>query len=45
MKHKQRCEWPADNDLMLKYHDEEWGTPVHDGDGHHGIRTDESALQ
>ena len=30
MKHKQRCEWPADNDLMLKYHDEEWGTPVHD---------------
>ena len=25
-----RCEWPADNDLMIKYHDEEWGTPVHD---------------
>ena len=26
-----RCEWTAgDNDLMLAYHDEEWGVPVHD---------------
>jgi len=26
----KRCEWPLGNDLMLKYHDEEWGVPVHD---------------
>jgi len=25
-----RCPWPADNDLMIRYHDAEWGTPVHD---------------
>lgn len=25
-----RCPWPADDELMIKYHDEEWGTPVHD---------------
>ena len=24
------CEWPANNELMIKYHDEEWGLPVHD---------------
>jgi DNA-3-methyladenine glycosylase I len=23
-----RCEWP-NNELMIKYHDEEWGVPVH----------------
>jgi len=26
----KRCEWPGNNELMTKYHDEEWGTPVHD---------------
>ena len=26
----KRCEWPGNNELMVKYHDEEWGTPVHD---------------
>lgn len=25
-----RCEWPSSNPLMITYHDEEWGTPVHD---------------
>jgi len=25
-----RCEWPTGNELMMKYHDEEWGMPVHD---------------
>jgi DNA-3-methyladenine glycosylase I len=25
-----RCEWGGDDPLMIKYHDEEWGTPVHD---------------
>ena len=30
----QRCAWAAGGDeLMLAYHDEEWGTPSHD-DGH-----------
>jgi DNA-3-methyladenine glycosylase I len=27
---KSRCTWPADDPLMLRYHDEEWGVPVHD---------------
>lgn len=26
----KRCEWPGNNELMIAYHDEEWGTPVHD---------------
>jgi DNA-3-methyladenine glycosylase I len=25
----QRCDW-ATNDLAIRYHDEEWGVPVHD---------------
>ena len=24
-----RCEWAA-SDLMITYHDEEWGVPLHD---------------
>lgn len=27
---KTRCLWPADDELMIRYHDEEWGTPLHD---------------
>ena len=27
---KKRCEWPGDDPLMVRYHDEEWGVPVHD---------------
>jgi DNA-3-methyladenine glycosylase I len=27
---KQRCAWPGDDELMLRYHDEEWGLPVHE---------------
>ena len=27
---KNRCPWPADDDLMIKYHDTEWGVPLHD---------------
>ena len=27
---KRRCEWPGVDELMLAYHDTEWGTPVHD---------------
>jgi DNA-3-methyladenine glycosylase I len=26
---KQRCTWPS-NELAIRYHDEEWGKPVHD---------------
>ena len=25
-----RCTWPGSDPLMLAYHDEEWGTPLHD---------------
>ncbi len=25
-----RCDWGTSDPLLLKYHDEEWGTPVHD---------------
>lgn len=27
---KNRCEWPGNSEMMLKYHDEEWGKPLHD---------------
>jgi len=27
---KNSCAWPGSSDLMIKYHDEEWGVPVHD---------------
>jgi DNA-3-methyladenine glycosylase I len=26
---KQRCPWPSDDSLMIKYHDKEWGVPLH----------------
>lgn len=29
-KNKKRCDWPGTNQLMIAYHDEEWGVPVHD---------------
>jgi len=25
----KRCDWVGDNPLMIKYHDEEWGVPLH----------------
>lgn len=25
-----KCSWPGNDALMVKYHDEEWGVPVHD---------------
>lgn len=24
------CEWPSNDPLMIQYHDEEWGVPLHD---------------
>jgi DNA-3-methyladenine glycosylase I len=29
MKAKTRCPWPSDNRIMIKYHDKEWGVPLH----------------
>ncbi len=26
---KKSCSWPTDDPLMIKYHDKEWGKPVH----------------
>ncbi len=26
----QRCDWPGSDELMIKYHDDEWGVPNHD---------------
>lgn len=26
----RRCSWPGEDALMIAYHDEEWGVPVHD---------------
>ncbi|MBI4930889.1 MAG: DNA-3-methyladenine glycosylase I [Bacteroidetes bacterium] len=30
MKTANRCPWPSNDPLMIKYHDEEWGKPLHD---------------
>ncbi|MDD1674250.1 MAG: DNA-3-methyladenine glycosylase I [Methanomicrobiales archaeon] len=30
MSNKIRCAWAGENLLMIRYHDEEWGVPVHD---------------
>ncbi len=27
---KKRCDWPANDQLMVEYHDKEWGVPLHD---------------
>lgn len=27
---KQRCTWAGSSELMIDYHDKEWGVPVHD---------------
>ncbi len=27
---RKRCSWAGDDPLMIRYHDEEWGVPVHD---------------
>jgi DNA-3-methyladenine glycosylase I len=30
MAEKIRCSWPGKDELMVKYHDETWGKPIHD---------------
>src|SRR5262247_2986117 len=27
---RRRCAWVGEDPLMIRYHDEEWGRPVHD---------------
>jgi DNA-3-methyladenine glycosylase I len=27
---KNRCSWSKGNELMMKYHDQEWGVAIHD---------------
>jgi DNA-3-methyladenine glycosylase I len=29
-----RCPWPSKDELLINYHDEEWGVPVHDDRKH-----------
>jgi len=29
MKHIDRCKWSVSNPIYIKYHDKEWGVPVH----------------
>ncbi|MCZ6703613.1 MAG: DNA-3-methyladenine glycosylase I, partial [Ignavibacteria bacterium] len=29
MKEEVSCSWPTGDPLMIKYHDKEWGKPVH----------------
>jgi DNA-3-methyladenine glycosylase I len=31
---RTRCPWPNDTDLYRRYHDKEWGVPVHDDRRH-----------
>ncbi len=30
MKEKKRCSWAGSNPLYVRYHDKEWGVPLHD---------------
>ena len=32
--HQTRCEWCLGDDLMIAYHDTEWGVPLHDDQRH-----------
>ncbi|MBL7111086.1 MAG: DNA-3-methyladenine glycosylase I [Bacteroidales bacterium] len=33
-KNDERCDWPSGNQLLIDYHDHEWGEPVHDDRKH-----------
>ena len=39
----KRCEWVGKEDIYIKYHDEEWGNPVHDDKVHFEFLVLESA--
>ncbi len=38
-----RCGWCGNDELYVKYHDEEWGVPVHDEKKHFEFLVLESA--
>ncbi len=39
----ERCPWPGTDELYIRYHDEEWGVPVHDDLTHFEFLVLESA--
>ncbi len=39
----QRCDWCGTDELYMRYHDEEWGVPVHDDNKHFEFLVLESA--
>ena len=39
----ERCPWPANDELMIRYHDTEWGVPVRDDIRHFEFLVLESA--
>ena len=39
----KRCPWCEGDELYIKYHDDEWGVPVHDDNKHFEFLTLESA--
>lgn len=43
MNDKRRCSWAINDSLMIRYHDEEWGVPVHDEIKHFEFLVLESA--
>jgi 3-methyladenine DNA glycosylase Tag len=43
VKEIDRCPWPRNEELYIRYHDEEWGTPVHDDRKHFEFLVLESA--
>jgi DNA-3-methyladenine glycosylase I len=34
LKTRKRCPWPGENQMMIDYHDREWGVPTHDDRKH-----------
>ena len=40
---KQRCDWVKPLDFYIRYHDEEWGVPVHEDKRHFELLTLEGA--
>ena len=43
MADQARCAWAGSDPLMVRYHDEEWGVPVHDDRHHFELLTLEGA--
>lgn len=39
----KRCHWPGELDIMIEYHDKEWGNPIHDDRQHYEFLVLEAA--